>query len=361
VAPWGMSNPLRKVVDTLLELPVAIGGKASGARAERMRRSPQYADGRFHNRAHTSMMAGGMRGILRDYLFGKQIRKPVGTVPLVGPTETTDTGLHVTWYGHASTLVELGGARVLFDPVWSDRVSPTQLLGPKRLHQPPHRVEDLPHVDAIVISHDHYDHLDFATVRDLVRTQDAPFVVPLGVGAHLDRWRVPRSRIIELDWNDKVDLGELTVTATPAQHFSGRLFARDRTLWTSWLVAAHGRSAFYTGDSGYFDGYKTIGEEHGPVDVTLVQVGAYGEGWPDIHMTPEQGVATHVDVRGGLMIPVHWATFVLSTHAWAEPADRVWREAKATDVAIAIPRPGERVDVDSPASIDPWWQTLGHA
>src|ERR1044072_4234575 len=179
-----MSNILRRVVDAVRELPVAIGGKATGARAERVRRSVQFADGRYRNRAHTSTMAGNMRCVLRDYLFGKQVRKPVGEVPLVAPTTTTDTGLHVTWYGHASTLVELAGARVLFDPVWSDRVSPSQLLGPKRLHQPPHRLGDLPRVDAVVISHDHYDHLDFATVRDLVRTQDAPFVVPLGVGAH---------------------------------------------------------------------------------------------------------------------------------------------------------------------------------
>jgi L-ascorbate metabolism protein UlaG (beta-lactamase superfamily) len=343
------------------DLPVALGGKADGARAERMRRSPQFRDGAFRNQARTRQIPEGTGpSMVRELFFGGQQRTPVRPVPLVTPdlpTEPAD-GLFLTWYGHATTLVEIDGARVLFDPVWSERVSPTQLVGPRRLHPMPQPLDELPAVDAIVISHDHYDHLDLATVRTLLRTQTAPFVVPLGVGAHLERWKVPAERIIELDWEESAEVAGLRLTATAAQHFSGRAFVRDDTLWASWVVAGPTRKVFYTGDSGYFDGYAAIGEQHGPFDATLIQIGAYAEGWPDIHMTPEDGVATHVDVRGGLLVPVHWATFKLALHAWTEPADRVWAEAKAREVALAIPRPGERIDVDDPPTVDPWWQTL---
>jgi L-ascorbate metabolism protein UlaG (beta-lactamase superfamily) len=209
-----------------------------------------------------------------------------------------------------------------------------------------------------VISHDHYDHLDTATVRALVRTRAAPFLVPLGVGAHLRRWGVPAARIVELDWTDSVSVVGLRFTATAARHFSGRAFTRNNTLWTSWVVAGGTRKVFYTGDSGYFDGYAEIGAAHGPFDLTLIQIGAYGPAWPDIHMTPEDGVAAHLDVQGGLLVPLHWATFTLALHDWAEPGDRVWREAKARDVRLAVPRPGERVNVDDPPAVDGWWQTI---
>jgi L-ascorbate metabolism protein UlaG (beta-lactamase superfamily) len=267
--------------------------------------------------------------------------------------------LRVTWYGHSSALVEIDGGRVLFDPVWGERCSPSALVGPRRLHPPPVPLTELPPVAAVVISHDHYDHLDLPTIQTLVRTQRAPFVVPLGVGSHLERWGVPADRIVELDWDEEVTVGDgLRLVAAPARHFSGRGFARDGTLWASWVLAGPTRRVFFSGDSGYFDGYAAIGRDHGPFDVTLMQIGAYGDGWPDIHMTPEQGVAAHQDLRGDLLIPLHWATFNLALHGWAEPADRVWREAKACGVRLAVPRPGATVDVDDPPLVDPWWQDV---
>jgi L-ascorbate metabolism protein UlaG (beta-lactamase superfamily) len=341
-------------------VPAAMGAAPKGSRADRVNRSPQFRDGKFRNEHPSQTLPGGDVGdLVRRYRADKERRKPRGPIPLVSSSaEASADGLHVTWYGHASALIEIEGARVLFDPVWSERVSPSARVGPKRLHPVPVPLEELPPIDAIVISHDHYDHLDLPTVRTLLRTQSAPFVVPLGIGAHLERWQVPADRIVELDWEESAEVGELKLTATAAQHFSGRGLSRDGTLWASWVVAGPNRRVFYSGDTGYFDGFATIGEKHGPFDVALVQIGAYDPLWPDIHMTPEEGVATHMDVHAHVLIPVHWATFTLAPHAWGEPVDRLWREAKAQGVTLAVPRPGERVDIDNPPTVDGWWQTL---
>ncbi|GAA3866201.1 MBL fold metallo-hydrolase [Saccharothrix violaceirubra] len=346
------------VAVTVRDVPAALGATP---RDERVLRSPRYRDGRFHNDAPTNSApsGGGMAKIVRDMLVGKQRRRPSGAVPLVAhrPGDTA-RGLHLTWYGHASTLVEIDGARILLDPVWSDRCSPSRHVGPRRLHQPPHSLADVGAVDAVVISHDHYDHLDLPTIRRLVQSTTAVFVVPLGIGAHLRRWRIAANRIVELDWDESHTVAGVKLTATAAQHFSGRGFKRDVTLWASWVIAGPEHRVYYSGDTGYFDGYARIGAEHGPFDASLVQIGAYGEGWPDIHMTPEEGVRAHLDLRGGLLVPVHWATFTLALHDWSEPVDRVWREAKAHDVPLAVPRPGERVDVSTPPPVDGWWQTI---
>ncbi|MFK3980877.1 MBL fold metallo-hydrolase [Micromonospora sp. NPDC050397] len=346
------------------DIPLALGAGASGDRAARLRASPQFEGDGFRNQATTrAVMAESGRNVLFQFLFGGHRRKPADPVPLVaaGPADRADASpgeLGVIWYGHASALLEIEGRRVLVDPMWSERCSPSRLVGPRRLHPAPVGLDTLPTVDAILISHDHYDHLDLVTVRGLLRLQTAPFLVPLGVGAHLARWGVPDSRIIELDWSESVELAGLRFTATAAQHFSGRAFTRNRTLWGSWVVAGPTRRVFYSGDSGYFSGYAEIGRQHGPFDVTLIQVGAYAPAWPEIHMFPEEAVTAHLDLRGDLLIPVHWATFNLAVHSWAEPVDRLWREAKARGVRLAVPRPGERVVVDLPPPVDGWWQEI---
>ena len=343
------------------DLPKQMGSRrASGERLERILRSPQFRDGKFRNTVVATEMLtpAGMPAMIARSLRDTDRRHPHSPIPLVTPAPTDADGLSVIWYGHSSALIEIEGRRVLVDPVWGDRCSPSRVAGPRRLHEPPVALRELPPLDAVLISHDHYDHLDMESIRNLVDLQAAPFLVPLGVGAHLERWGVPPTRIIELDWNERHTVAGVEFIATPARHFSGRGLTRDETLWSSWVITGPTRKAFYSGDTGYFDGFAEIGREHGPFDVTLVQIGAYGDQWPDIHMLPEDGVATHVDVRGGLMIPVHWATFNLALHDWSEPADRVWAEAKARDVRLAIPRPGERVDVDAPPPVDGWWQSV---
>jgi L-ascorbate metabolism protein UlaG (beta-lactamase superfamily) len=347
------------------DVPAALGGRPSGARLERMLRSPNYRDGAFQNRVPATIAPPSSGpSILRDLVLGKERRKPRLAVPVVAPSPADlaappADGLRLTWLGHATALVELEGKRVLFDPVWSERVSPSQSFGPRRLHPVPLALDALPPLDAVVISHDHYDHLDMRTIRRLAASRQVPFLVPLGVGAHLERWGIPPERIVELDWEESATLAGLAFTATAARHFSGRRKPGENgTLWASWVVAGRDRRVFYTGDSGYFDGYAAIGAAHGPFDATLIQVGAYSPYWPDIHMTPEEGVATHLAVGGGLLIPVHWGTFNLALHSWSEPVERVLKDAAERGVRVAVPRPGQLLDLDDVPRSDNWWRAV---
>ena len=250
-------------------------------------------------------------------------------------------------------------------PCGRQRVSPSRTVGPARMHPIPYPVDRLPELDAIVISHDHYDHLDMPTVRELVRTQRAPFVVPLGIGAHLLRWGVPEDRIVELDWEESHRIGDLALTCTESRHFSGRGLRRNPTLWCSWVIAGNpesgGHRVYFGGDTGYTAAFSRIGDAHGPFDVTVLPIGAYGVQWPDIHLDPEEAVRAHADLGtpdgGGLFVPIHWATFDLALHAWAEPVERLLTAAGST-VPLAVPRPGGRVRPGSVEPVDDWWRRL---
>ena len=227
------------------DIPAAMGARPEGDRGERVRRSPQFRDGKFRNPVPPTVATVSGRDIYREWRRRDASRKPAQPIPVItGVPSPARNGLHITWLGHATTLIEIDGRRVLLDPIWSDRCSPSPLVGPKRLHELPYPLDALPEIDAVVISHDHYDHLDMPTIRALARDQSAPFLVPLGVGAHLQRWGVPESRIIELDWDESATVSGMRFTITAARHFSGRGFARDETLWGSWVIAGHatGRS-----------------------------------------------------------------------------------------------------------------------
>lgn len=340
----------------------SLGASSDGERRDRIRRSPRWRDGRFHNTVETATLRREDIGrTLRLQFFGSEQRSPSRPIPVERLaaqdfSRPPESGLRLTWMGHASVLVEIDGRRFLTDPVWSDRVSPSTALGPRRFFAPPIALDDLPPLDAVVVSHDHYDHLDMDTTRRLAERGTA-FLVPLGVGAHLERWGVAPAKIRELDWFDAVDVGGVLVTAGPARHFSGRGFVRDRTLWCSWAFAGPRHRVFYSGDTGDFDGFRSIGAELGPFDATLMSVGAYGPTWPDVHMLPESLVRAHRDLGGGLMIPVHWATFNLAFHAWNEPARRAAAEAARLGVRIAFPRPGRRLEPsDGPGPPGDWWR-----
>jgi L-ascorbate metabolism protein UlaG (beta-lactamase superfamily) len=362
-------------VSAALVTPVAGAARgvrrSMGARPGAAYDSPQFRDGIFHNRLPMSVVEPGSTGSMAaEWARRGDVGRPRGVVPLVTPAlPARAADLAATWLGHATVLLEVGGHWVLTDPVWSDRVSPSATLGPRRSHPIPMTLEDLPPLSAVLISHDHYDHLDTATIDALVRLQDAPIVVPLGISAHLRRWGVPENRIVELDWGQSHRVGDLTLTCTEARHFSGRGFVRNTTLWSSWVAAAGDRKVFFGGDTGYTPAFAELGRDHGPFDLTVLPIGAYDRRWRDVHMDPAEAVQCHLDVQGGsgggVLLPIHWATFDLAFHRWAAPAEWLCTEAEQRGVAVALPRPGERfaLDADDPTSLDrlpdnDWWSAV---
>lgn len=327
--------------------------------------SPRYRDRQFHNSEPSSTLVPGTdAGMFKSMATRGSTGRPRQPIPLATPLAPAVAGdAAVTWYGHSSVLVEVDGYRVLADPVWSERVSPSATVGPARMHPTPVALTELPAVDAIVISHDHYDHLDMATVKTLTRTQTAPFVVPIGIGAHLRHWKVPENRIVELDWDESTKIGDLVLTCTEARHFSGRGLVRNTTQWASWVFAGPEHRVFFGGDSGYTQRFEQLGETYGPFDLTLLPVGAYDVRWPDIHMNPEEAVQTHIDLnRGdgsrGVFVPIHWATFNLAFHSWSEPIIRLNEAAAEAGTSVSVPMPGGRIDALSPTPPSKWWIAL---
>ncbi len=340
------------------------GAKATGARLARMQASPNWRDGRFIDTVRRSEPKL-LKASWAFFTQGSKHREPAVAPPVVHRTAgelaaLPPSGLRVTWLGHSTMLVEIDGRRLLLDPVWGERASPLSFAGPRRFYAPPLAIADLPPLDAVVISHDHYDHLDYPTILALAPL-DVPFVVPLGVGAHLEHWGIAPSRITELDWWGEHALGDLRLVATPARHFSGRSMVmadKDQTLWAGWALVGPEHRVFFSGDSAMFPGFAEIGERLGPFDLTMLESGAYNALWADVHMGPEQAVDAHRMLRGRVMLPVHWGLFDLALHGWTEPIERVLVAAAEHGVAVATPRPGESVDPGGPPANTRWWPDL---
>lgn len=321
--------------------------------------SPHYRDGQFANRLPgTAIGAGGAPRLVIALLQHRDHGKPAGEIPVSRPEfPATAADLAVTWLGHASALLEIDGHRLLFDPLFSARASPSTRVGPHRMHPTPLDPAELPEVGAIVISHDHYDHLDLPTIRTLVATQSAPFLVPIGIGTHLRGWGIPEERIVELDWDESTTVGPLTLTCTEARHFSGRGVTRNLTQWGSWSIAGPAHRVYFGGDTGYTPAFAGIGARRGRFDLTLLPIGAYADQWPDIHMDPEQAWRAHGDLGGDIMVPIHWGTFDLALHGWAEPVERLLTAA-GEDPRVVIPRPGQRLDLAQLPERTNWWRPL---
>ena len=325
--------------------------------------SDHWNDGKFHNqiREVDPLTRDGMLSTTWSFFFhNRDVRVPTEPPPVVarrGADYDTPpaSGLRVTWLGHSTSLIEIDGHRVLTDPMWSNRASPVGFAGPERFFAPPLPLDDLPPIDAVLISHDHLDHLDRDTIEALVDAVPM-FVVPLGVGAHLTDWGVPSDQIRELDWWQETAVGDLRLVCTPARHFSGRgLFDRNRTLWASWAIVGPTHRAYFGGDGGMSPVFAQIGKRLGPFDVTLLEIGAYHAAWSDIHCGPEQAVQAHLDLRGAVMLPIHWGTFNLSLHAWTEPAERVMVAAERRGVTLALPQPGGRFEPVATPVAHRWW------
>jgi len=339
----------------------AFGARARGTRRQRMLTSPNFRDGKFRNslRRHDDMWLATKRWIRG----GSPHRVPVDAIPTVRPdpgelARRPDSGLRLTWLGHSCMLVEIGGRRFLTDPVWSRRAAPSRFVGVERFFPLPLALEDLPPLDAIVLTHDHYDHLDESTIRRLARGT-VPFVAPLGVGAHLEHWGIAPQRITELDWWESTSVADVELTCTPSRHFSGRtLLDQNATLWCGWVWADGRHSVYMSGDTAMHPELAEIGRRLGPFDASMLEVGAYHQAWADVHLGPEQAVAAHQLLRGGLLLPVHWGTYNLALHGWTEPVERLLVAAEDSGVPVAVPRPGESVQPGAPPELTRWWPEL---
>jgi len=325
--------------------------------------SPQHRDGKFHNVVPRSRP--GFRktlGIAWRVLTSKPDttvpRAPIPVQPLDAATLAAAPDASLFRLGHSTLLLKLAGEFWLTDPVFSERASPVQWAGPKRFHAPPISIADLPPIKGVILSHDHYDHLDHAAVLELAPKVEM-FVTPLGVGDRLVGWGIPAEKVRQLDWWQQTTLAGVRLVATPAQHFSGRALSDgDSTLWASWVIQAGDLRVFFSGDTGYHAGFKAIGERFGPFDVTFMETGAYDAQWPEVHMQPEESLQAHLDVRGRWMMPLHNGTFDLAMHAWHEPFDRILALAQARGVPLATPAMGERLSLVQPHAGERWWQAV---
>lgn len=346
-----------------------FGGSLDGTRREAAQRSPQFRDGKFHNPQRSSIdVARAARTSLFDASDEATPSSAVSYVATdaaqlaVAPT----SGLRVTWFGHSSSLVEIDRARVLTDPFWSQTSGPFQFIGPGRFFPVPIALDKLGPIDAVVISHDHFDHLDQLTIESIRDGATGPatrFIVPLGMGAHLQRWGVPLERITELDWWQNTTVGALTVTATPARHESGRdPLRRGQTLWAGWALAGPQHRVWYSGDSSLHHQLDEIGSRLGPFDIAMVESGQYDSAWPDNHWGPEIAVEVARKVKATTMVPVHWALLSLAPHAWTEPVERVTAEAACRQQPMRVLRPGEPTTFGPNGQATPaattWWPKL---
>ena len=324
--------------------------------------SPQWRDGKFRNRLprHDGPI---WRAFGEFFLGGSKHRRPTEPIPVDARTahdyaKPPASGLRVTWLGHSTTLLEIEGARLLIDPVWAERASFVSFAGPRRFFPSPLPLAELPTIDAVVLSHDHFDHLDASLVRELA-SHGLRWLTPLGVGRWLRKWGVPDNDVTELDWWETTNVGGLALTATPARHFSGRgPGTTDRTLWCGWAIVGAQHRVYYAGDSAMQNEFAEIGQRLGPFDLTMIEIGAYDALWVDVHLGPEQAVQAHRLVRGGVMLPLHWGTFDLALHGWTEPIERALVAAAREHVRIVHPRPGERVEPGTVRPTERWWPAL---
>ena len=345
----------------------SLGTRPNGARRERMKASPLWTGERFGN---VHPIIPGLRDpnaampTFGEFLYGGERRVPRGPLPSMNPLEAwyrrPSSGLRATWLGHSTVLIEIDGLRVLTDPVWGPRASPSRFAGPKRFQPVPIPLRALPPVDLVIVSHDHYDHLDYPTIRELAK-RDVPFVTSLGVGAHLETWGVRGERIVELDWweSHRVPNTELTVTAAPSQHFSGRgMRDRNTTLWSSMVVRTQRHAVFFGGDGGLTTEYQVIRERLGRFDLVMLEVGAFHPAWGDIHLGPENALKALAMLGGGAFLPVHWGTFCLAMHAWDQPAETLMESGPKAGVQLVMPRLGEPVEPAHADGVTPWWRAV---
>ncbi|MBB6003273.1 MBL fold metallo-hydrolase [Arcicella rosea] len=336
-----------------------FGVNPSGSRLARIEKSPNYKDGSFQNLSVTEVMPkdASYWGLLKDFLNKPKTVEPAQAIPSI-KTDLKNLKAEkptIVWFGHSSYLIKSKSVNVLVDPVFSGAASPISFFGKAFNGTDAYEVEDFPNIDILILSHDHYDHLDYLTISKLL-PKVKKFYTALGVGAHLEHWGVKPENIVELDWWESQKITDnLIITSTPARHFSGRGFTRGKTLWSSFVLNIDGYNIFIGGDSGYDYHFKTIGEKFGPFDIALLENGQYGKDWPLIHTTPEETAKVAEELKTKVLMPVHWAKFVLGYHPWNEPINRLTKSLAKTDIKLTTPMIGEPVVLDSIYPQKVWW------
>lgn len=354
------------VLATLIITSLPQFGKApSGGRLAYIENSEQHNGEAFENEGgiEPTLSFGQTLKMLPRFLSAQEGESPNEPLPIVhrkaADFQHNDPNtLSATWFGHSSFLLEMDGKKLLLDPMFGPAAGPFSFATKRFNDTLPLSMNDLPAIDAVLFSHDHYDHLDYPTIVE-IKDKVGHFFVPLGLGSHLEHWGVEPEKITELDWWEEVEFEGFTFASTPAQHFSGRgLSDRNSTLWTSWVIIGKKQRIFFNGDSGYFGGYKKIGEKYGPFDLCMMECGQYNEMWSEIHMMPEESHQAFLDLKGEVMMPIHWGMFKLGMHPWTEPIERVTAAAEKHGSIVATPMVGESIIIGKPIPQKPWWRSV---
>lgn len=340
----------------------ALGHLPSAARLADFAKSPQWKDNTFVNAEPTEVMRKGASypKLLREALARPKTTSPSRVLPSVWTDlhNLIDSKPQIVWFGHSSYLISHNGFRILVDPVMFGTSAPVSFIGKPFPITASFKPDDIPAIDLLVISHDHYDHLDYVTltkIKDRIRR----IVCPLGVVAHLTYWGFDSAIINEVDWHDRVTVAsDIVLTALPARHFSGRVFTRGKSLWASYALQLRKYKIFLGGDSGYDKQFKWIGENHGPFDFAMLECGQYGKDWPLIHMFPEETARAAIDLRTKQLLPVHWARYVLANHPWNEPIARLVVAAKDASFELVTPHIGAVTEVGAAAKMNHWWAAM---
>lgn len=351
------------LVTLVLHFYPVFGAKPSKNELECYKQSPNFRGRTFTYPIPTTLAMGLWTSmqVMLEFMKGSPSRQPAKRLPMVEfvpRSESDERVSRVTWFGHSALMLELEGKRLLLDPMFGPTPSPVPIFGGRRYSGTlPFQVDELPWIDAVLLSHDHFDHLDYGSILKL-KDKIGRFFVPLGVKPHLVRWGVDAARITEHDWWEEAEFAGLKLACTPARHFSGRsLRTRNTTLWCSWVIRGEDSRVFFSGDSGYGPHFREIGERYGPFELTLMECGQYDTRWAAIHMLPEETVQAHLDVRGRVMLPIHWGAFTLAVHDWTDPVERAVRAAERQGAFVATPRIGEPVIIGSLAfPTDAWWR-----
>ena len=341
----------------------AFGKLPTGRRKERILKSLHYHDGSFHNIYETQMLTADASypKMIANYFRKIPGREPSSALPSIRTDLNSIPATYpvIIWFGHSSYLIKLNDKNILVDPVFSNYASPLEFLGKKGYAvNSPYRVEDLPDIDLLIITHDHYDHLDYLTITS-IKHKVKQCCTALGVGEHLQAWGIDENKIVELDWWEQYHFSYgLEVTATPARHFSGRVLKRNQALWNSFVLKSNAHTLFIGGDSGYDGTFAVIGEKYGPFDFAVLECGQYNTMWPYIHMMPEEAPQACLDLKAKSFMPVHWGKFTLAMHSWKDPIERVVRKAEELSVEITTPKIGEMIVLDHLLPKEKWWEGL---